>query len=1204
LELQQLQFSVRRTFVFRGGVQPLTVEAASAYESELEISLSSWHYSDEEEWAFWGAELNGMDISEENIVLSPSSPMKAYENGLSDYPECEVTAEYTDENGEIYTTVCNTMLYVRGDANLDGVLDMRDASAIQSYMMGNSSALKDTIAADINQDGKVNLFDLIFITKTIANELASQIGGEAIERDTHEYAKLDIGDVAGLPGETVSVPINMTCNDKFASAAFIIEWDNTELTVETYESGEAKVSNGYGCTGEGYCTVANYLSYYGDIGASVDFIIPENAAANTEYELRITAIKEFNEYNGENLADTVSVSGGSISVLPGYPEFEETISMYEDEAYEFTDEFDVCEIVSSDETVAEVANNVISAVSVGETQIEYYVNEFLVGTSNLLIKDLDEFEVGINQQKFIFTPEFPYDNVEWEISNPDVAVIEDGILTGLSEGTAVITCRINGDGEVCYKGVVTVVKDAVITTTATSQTTADTTTTTTTVSTTLTKVTTSLNDDGQIIGDANLDGVLDIRDAAVIVRYLAMQLQNPDLEIPENADYNCDGRIRVNDAAYIARNVANNFACNRNEARLERTGSSAAKIRIGNAEAVVGKTVSVPLNIECGNNFESGTFAIAWDSNELTMAQFTNEMIGDVNFQHVIGSGYCVISAYSNVAVSDGKIGTFEFIIPENAEIGDTYEIYFTDVETFAEFEGEDLADTVSVSGGIVTVIPDVYESITLHKGESFEFPAEYDIFEITVEDNTMLTVENNTLNAVSEGYIIITLETDVSLYTIPVRVLPEKEMELDLHDELEINLDNVYNSSIIRWTSSNTEIATVDHDGVVYGENRGTAIISAYNRETGELLYEGTVNVVNGQKYGENLYYELFDSDNDEIVDSVRIMDCEETAISVHIPAEIDGYPVNSISYDAFENCTELAEITADEDITCFGNETFANTAWFKNEQAENTFVVLNGILIDGHAFEGDTLEIPEGIKIIGAGSFDGCENLKSVTIPESVTVIGACAFGACANLKAITIPESVEKICSAAFYGCQLLESITIENPDCEIEWLFASTPPLEQLVVYGHSGSTAEEFAKNSEVYEMTFVALDGADTTTAATTKPVETTSTTVSTTAVSDTEADTTGTTTASETTIDTTNTTNTTATTVTTTTATGTTRPLGDANNDGKMTVADAAFIARTLAKRLTIDAVENPYADYNNDGKVSVADAAAIARYLAKAKK
>lgn len=59
----------------------------------------------------------------------------------------------------------------------------------------------------------------------------------------------------------------------------------------------------------------------------------------------------------------------------------------------------------------------------------------------------------------------------------------------------------------------------------------------------------------------------------------------------------------------------------------------------------------------------------------------------------------------------------------------------------------------------------------------------------------------------------------------------------------------------------------------------------------------------------------------------------------------------------------------------------------------------------------------------------------------------------------------------------------------------------------------------------------------------------------------------------------------------------------GDANCDSALTVSDAAYIARTLAKRETIDVKTNPAADYNGDGKVTVADAAAIARYLAKRK-
>ena len=54
----------------------------------------------------------------------------------------------------------------------------------------------------------------------------------------------------------------------------------------------------------------------------------------------------------------------------------------------------------------------------------------------------------------------------------------------------------------------------------------------------------------------------------------------------------------------------------------------------------------------------------------------------------------------------------------------------------------------------------------------------------------------------------------------------------------------------------------------------------------------------------------------------------------------------------------------------------------------------------------------------------------------------------------------------------------------------------------------------------------------------------------------------------------------------------------GDADGDGKLTVRDAAQIARSAAKGTLADLPEA--ADYNGDGKVNVRDAAAIARVLA----
>lgn len=58
---------------------------------------------------------------------------------------------------------------------------------------------------------------------------------------------------------------------------------------------------------------------------------------------------------------------------------------------------------------------------------------------------------------------------------------------------------------------------------------------------------------------------------------------------------------------------------------------------------------------------------------------------------------------------------------------------------------------------------------------------------------------------------------------------------------------------------------------------------------------------------------------------------------------------------------------------------------------------------------------------------------------------------------------------------------------------------------------------------------------------------------------------------------------------------------LGDANDDGKFDIRDAAFIARKVAQRKYKDLPEK--ADYNNDNKIDIRDAAAIARAIARRK-
>ena len=55
---------------------------------------------------------------------------------------------------------------------------------------------------------------------------------------------------------------------------------------------------------------------------------------------------------------------------------------------------------------------------------------------------------------------------------------------------------------------------------------------------------------------------------------------------------------------------------------------------------------------------------------------------------------------------------------------------------------------------------------------------------------------------------------------------------------------------------------------------------------------------------------------------------------------------------------------------------------------------------------------------------------------------------------------------------------------------------------------------------------------------------------------------------------------------------------VGDANNDGKLNVRDAAYIAKKLAAQRATELGRN--SDFNGDGKINVRDAAGIAKYLA----
>ena len=278
-----------------------------------------------------------------------------------------------------------------------------------------------------------------------------------------------------------------------------------------------------------------------------------------------------------------------------------------------------------------------------------------------------------------------------------------------------------------------------------------------------------------------------------------------------------------------------------------------------------------------------------------------------------------------------------------------------------------------------------------------------------------------------------------------------------------------------------------------------------------------------------------------------------EGIAGDVNIASAVNGVPVTSIGFRAFEECNELTSIT----IPSIGDDAFVSCSKLTS------------------------ITLPEGLTSIGCDAFDECSGLTSMTIPDSVTSIGYGAFYLCSGLTSIIIPDGVTSIGDWTFYGCSALTSVTI--PESVTSISDKAFTDHSDVTICGYGGSYAETYAKANDIPFAAIEKAPATTTTTTTTSQPTTTTST-----------ASTTTTSTAAQET--------------TTTTATTPEQPavsFGDPTGDGKIDAKDASFALVEYAKLSTggessLTEAEKSAADVNKDGKVDSKDASAILAYYA----
>ena len=176
----------------------------------------------------------------------------------------------------------------------------------------------------------------------------------------------------------------------------------------------------------------------------------------------------------------------------------------------------------------------------------------------------------------------------------------------------------------------------------------------------------------------------------------------------------------------------------------------------------------------------------------------------------------------------------------------------------------------------------------------------------------------------------------------------------------------------------------------------------------------------------------------------------------------------LTEIGDGAFWECRNLTSLTLPSSLTSTGRYTsspflhcnqlndvryiiYDDLATYVQKKHPKMYIPLDIIKYYLNDQEITSLEIPEGVTIIGENAFQKCSDLTSLTLPDGITSIGENAFLRCTGLTSLTFPSSLTKIGDNAFCECYGLKSLTLPDGITEINsYTFATCLNLTSLTL----------------------------------------------------------------------------------------------------------------------------------------------------------
>lgn len=400
---------------------------------------------------------------------------------------------------------------------------------------------------------------------------------------------LSLSSAEGKPGDTVTINVDIACNNNFDILDAVVGWDDSSLT-----ASKAVGTNVTSNVSDNSCSInafnANLEPIPDGTIATIDFKIPNDAQIGTIYNINWVQIESFAIYEGEDLGSNVPNSGGTITVVEST---EETPSL----------------------TMSSVEGKPGQSV-----------------TLDVNVTCNDKF----NALKAL---------VGWE---------DSGLKFNFASGVNGISAIASDKNDSSFK--------------------------------------------------------LDVSDTEAIENGTVAKF---NFTIPENAQpgtvYNINWKeinsFEIFEGEDLGSNVENSGGIITVTNPIEQTGKS---ISLSSVKGKPGETVTIDIDVSCGNKFEAASFLIEWDTVDLkTNKGSISSNARGVQVTPVMGDDNksCSIVMMAVDSVNDGTFAKIKFTIPEDVKDGTIYPLRINQVNEFYTSEGEVTSDELNLLDGKIEVI-------------------------------------------------------------------------------------------------------------------------------------------------------------------------------------------------------------------------------------------------------------------------------------------------------------------------------------------------------------------------------------------------------------------------------------------------------------------------------------------------------------------